>query len=281
MRFALLLLASAAFGAEYRLTVSGLGGEPDYELRFTGLAQDTAKYSGAEILSGPTATKDALKAAIARVAAQSHADDTFTLTLIGHGTFDGMVYKFNVPGPDVSAEDLRAWLDKVPAKQLVVVSTSCSGAAATVLKTPNRAVVTATKSGTEKNAVVFGRYWVEAMRDSAADADKSDSVSAQEAFNYAKQKTAAFYETQKRLATEHPLMDDSGLGTRFTLVRFGAAQRALNDPEKRLMLARKEELESAIDRLKLEKAATPLAEYKQKLSALLVELAKIQEELDK
>ncbi len=281
MRFALLFLAASAFGAEYRLTVAGLGGEPDYEQRFAALAADTAKYGGAQVLSGTQATREAIKAAIDKVAAQSRADDTFILTLIGHGTFDGLVYKFNIPGPDVSADELRAWLEKVQAKQLVVVATSCSGAASTVLKAPNRAVITATKSGTEKNAVVFSRYWVEAMRDASADADKSDSVSAQEAFNYAKQKTASFYEMQKRLATEHPVMDDSGIGARFTLVRFGAAQRALNDPQKRMMLAHKEALEAAIDALKLEKAAMPIAEYKQKLNALLVELARIQEELDK
>ena len=44
------------------------------------------------------------------------------------------------------------------------------------------AVIAATKSGTEKNATVFARYWVEALQDPTADVDKSESISAMEAF---------------------------------------------------------------------------------------------------
>ena len=46
-------------------------------------------------------------------------------------------------------------------------------------------VITATKSGTEKNATYFARYWIEALRDPAADADKNEVISALEAFRYA------------------------------------------------------------------------------------------------
>ncbi len=271
---------SVAMAADFRLAVAGLGGEPDYEQRFAALAAEHQKLAGGEALSGAQATKANLKAALERVAAQAQSGDTFELMLIGHGTFDGMVYKFNLPGPDVTAEELRGWLDRIPARQLVVVATSASGAAATVLKAPQRSVVSATRSGTEKTAVVFPRYWVEALRDVGADTDKNEAVSAREAFEYAKAKTAAFYDTQKRLATEHPQMEESA-EARFALVRFGAAQKALSDPQKRLALARREELEIAIEKLKLEKAAMPIGEYKQKLGELLLELARTQEVIDR
>lgn len=278
---AILSFALAAQAADYRLAVAGLGGEPDYETRFATLALEHAKLAGGESLAGPQATKAALKAALDRYAAQAGADDTFTLLLVGHGTFDGLAYKFNLPGADVTAEELSGWLNRIAAKQVVVVATSCSGAASTALKAARRTVVTATKSGTEKNAVVFSRYWLEALRDGAADTDKNEMVTAPEAFEYAKRKTAAYYETQKRLATEHPVLDDAGSTMRFALVRFGAVQKALNDPQKRLLLARREELEIAIEKLKLEKAAMPVAEYKQKLGELLLELARTQEAIDR
>ncbi|MBI5280382.1 MAG: hypothetical protein HY858_01780 [Candidatus Solibacter usitatus] len=280
MKLALFLLAVSASAADFRLAVAGLGGEAGYEQRFTALAAEAAKLSGAETLAGAAATSKNLRAALAGIAAQAKPDDTFTLTLIGHGTFDGLVYKFNLVGPDVSAEELASWLDRIAARQLVVVATSASGGAAGALKKQGRVVVTATKSGTEKNAVVFGRYWMDGLRDQAADTDKNDAISAAEAFNYARQKTAAFYETQKRLATEHAQLDDAALAARFAVVRIGAAQRAMNDPAKRLMLARKDEIEASIDALKLAKAATPPAEYKQKLTAFLLELARLQEALD-
>ena len=163
------------------------------------------------------------------------------------------------------------------------------------LERPGRAVIAATKSGTEKNATVFARYWVEALEDPAADTDKSDSITAMEAFTYAAKKTAAFYDAQKRLATEHAVFDDIGHGdpvraaengqgllmSNIAVVRMGAGLQANNDPAKRALLEKKEELEQKIDELKYKKAAMEPEDYKQQLTAALVELAKVQEDLDK
>jgi hypothetical protein len=158
-------------------------------------------------------------------------------------------------------------------------------------------VIAATKSGTEKNATVFARYWIEALRDPAADTDKNESVSALEAFRYAEQKTTKFYETQKRLATEHPVIEDTGKGEgvkapnaengegliagRFPVLHLGAVAAQINDPEKLKLLKRKEELEAAIDELKYRKAAMDVGDYRKQLAQYLVELAKTQEALDK
>jgi hypothetical protein len=218
------------------------------------------------------------------------------LILIGHGSFDGAEYKFNLVGPDVTAGEIAAMCDRIPARrQLVVDTTSASGGAIQPLERLGRAVIAATKSGTEKNATVFARYWVEALQDPAADTDKSDSISAMEAFTYATKKTAAFYDSQKRLATEHAVFDDAGHGepvreagngqgallSSFTLMRLGTSQHAANDPAKRSLLAKKEELEQKIDMLKYQKAAMDPSDYKTQLTAALLELARVQEGLDK
>ena len=147
------------------------------------------------------------------MARDAKADDDFVLILIGHGSFDGVEYKFNLVGPDVTAAEIAEMCDRIAARrQLVVNTTSASGGSVAALERPGRAVIAATKSGTEKNATVFARYWVEALQDPAADTDKSDSISAMEAFAYAAKKTAAFYDAQKRLATEHAVFDDIGHG---------------------------------------------------------------------
>jgi hypothetical protein len=248
-------------------------------------------------LTGKDSTKAKLSDAIAQVAREAKPEDDFVLTLIGHGSFDGTEYKFNLVGPDVTAGELAAMCDKVPARrQLIVDTTSASGGAMAALERPGRAVIVATKSGTEKNATVFARYWVEALQDPTADTDKSDSISAMEAFAYADRKTAEFYTSQKRLATEHAEFEDTGKGdavrvggsgregalmSTFTVVRIGAAQAAMNDPAKRDLMAKKEELEQKVDALKYQKAAMEPGEYKKELTAALVELAKVQEELDK
>lgn len=276
------LLTLPLHATDYRVIVAGLGGEADYDTRFQLHAVESQKLLGGECqaLIGARATKANLKAALERLT-KATAEDTLTVLLIGHGTFDGLVYKFNLTGPDISAEELRSLLDPIAARQLVVLASSSSGAAIEALRRENRAIITATKSGTEKNAVVFARYWVEALRDAAADTDKNEILTAVEAFQFAKQKTANFYETQKRIATEHPMLESGGIAQRFAILRMGAAQKASSDPAKRALVEKKDELETAIDKLKLEKAALPIDTYKKRLSALLVELAQTQEEIEK
>jgi hypothetical protein len=307
MRTPLLLLLGAALlpGATFYVTVAGLGGEPEYEQRFAAQAQEIDKLIRAgnpdakvQTLFGHQATKAQVQSVLAAIARDAKPADAFVLMLIGHGSFDGIDYKINLPGPDLSAVELAALLERIPAsRQLVVNMTSSSGGSRAALEKPNRAVITATKSGSEKNATIFARYWVEALRDPAADTDKNETVSALEAFIYAEQKTSQFYETQKRLATEHPMLEDTGQsdGTRkpspengegrvasqIAMLHIGATQAAANTPEKKALLAHREELEQQIDALKYQKAATPPDEYKKQLEALLLELAKTQAELDK
>jgi hypothetical protein len=282
---ALLLVATSLPAATFYVTVAGLGGEPEYEQRFAAWAQEIDKYvkSGAakvETLYGPNATRARVRSALESIARDAGPQDAVVLMLIGHGTFDNVEYKFNLPGPDLPGSELAALLDRIRARQLVVNMTSASGACLDALRKPNRVVITATKAGTEKNATLFARYWVEALRDPAADTDKNETVSAAEAFRYAEQKTAKFYEGQKRLATEHPRMEGDTASS-FIVARFGQASAALNNPAKRQLLERREGLEQKIDELKLQKAAMPVDEYRKQLTALLVELAKTQAELDK
>lgn len=282
--------AAPAFGATYVLTVAGLGGEPDYEQRFAALATDTDKIlkTGAqgdrivETLKGADATRAKMEAALNKIASQAKPQDALVLMMIGHGTFDGTEYKFNLPGPDISGTELAALLNKIGAgRQLVVDMTSCSGGAVNALKKDNRTVITATKSGTEKNATVFARYWVEALRDPAADVDKSETISALEAFQYAQRKTAEFYTEQKRLATEHPQIDDQQRAAAFTLLKFGSASAVVTDPAKRELIAKKDDIENKIDALKYQKSLMAPDDYKKQLTALLLDLSKTQAEIDK
>jgi hypothetical protein len=289
LKLACLLLAcvSTLPAATFYVTVAGLGGEPDYEERFTLLAtqtETTLKQKGGDIqvetLKGPGATKASLTATLNRIAQAAKPQDAFVLMLIGHGSFDGE-YKFNLPGPDISAAELAALLNKIPAnRQLVVNMTSASGGSVDALKRDNRVIITATKTGTEKNATVFARFWVDALQDPAADIDKSGTISALEAFQYADRKTKGFYEEQKRIATEHPVLQDNNKAAAFPVVRL-TADAIVTDPAKKALQAKRDEIESQIDQLKYQKALMPADQYKTQLTKLLLDLARTQEELDK
>jgi hypothetical protein len=299
----MLACAFTAQATTFYVTISGLGGEADYNQRFKMWADDidgSLKKAGgdAKVITLEAPTRDKIRAQMAEIARDAKPTDALVLMLIGHGSFDGVEYKFNIPGPDITGAELAALLDHVPAtRQLVVNMTSSSGGSIEFLRRPTRVVISATKSGSEKNATVFARYWAEALRDPAADTDKNEAVSALEAFHYAQRKTIEFFDSNKRLATEHSVLEDTGKGegekspsaengvgklaASFSVVRLGANAAAARDPLKRPLLDRKEQIEQAIDQLKYQKAAMPEAAYKQQLTALLLELARIQEALEK
>jgi hypothetical protein len=300
-----LLMTAAVLRADtFYFTVAGLGGEAEYDARFSGWAKDVDKllhevepHAKIKTLYGAEATRANVEAYLREVAKEAKPDDSLVLMMIGHGSYDEFDYKFNLPGPDLSASELASLLDKIQAHELVVNMTSASGGSIAVLEKPKRVVITATKSGTEKNATVFPRYWIEGMRDPAADSDKNEIVTALEVFRYAEEKTAKFYETQKRLSTEHAVIEDAGKGEgvkapsaengegltagRFAVLHLGAAAVVSRDPAKLALLKQKEDLEAAIDDLKYRKASMAVQEYRGQLQQLLVQLAKTQEALDK
>jgi hypothetical protein len=301
----ILISAAATVRADtYVVTVAGLGGEADYQTRFDNEAANLDKIfkaSGTGVhaytLSGGDANRAKLLVTLQQVAAAAKAQDDFVLILIGHGSFDGFEYKFDLAGPDISGEQLAEACNHIPSRrQLIVNTTSASGGSVTALQRSGRAVIAATKTGTEKNATIFARYWVEALQDPTADIDKNDSITASEAFQYADRKTADFYTSQQRLATEHPVFEDIGKGdpvrtastengegrllNQFTLIRLGSSKTAALDPAKRELLAKKEDLEGQIDTLRYQKAAISPADYKKQMNALLLALATVQAQID-
>ncbi|HEX4168728.1 MAG TPA: hypothetical protein VHZ55_24960 [Bryobacteraceae bacterium] len=302
----LLLLAAIAplHATDFFVTISGLGGTPEYDGQFAKWATDLDKAlekngPGVQIkgLSGNGATIEAIKRTLAQIGNTARPEDSLAIFLIGHGTFDGTDYKFNLPGPDITAAELARLLNRIPAnRQLVVNMTSCSGASIPWLVRKGRIVITATKSGNEKNATVFPRYWIDGLNDPSADTDKNGTISTLELYRYTAQKTAAYFDSEKLLATEHPTLTDTGnaaaarnpgaengqglLAARFAVIRPETESAGDIAPDKRKLLAKKEDLEARIDRLKYQKAVLSPEQYRQQLTALLLELSRTQAEID-
>ena len=89
-----MLFVPSIHAATYYLTVAGLGGEPDYEQRFTAQARDLDKAfrsaggtAHVYTLTGAQATAVQLRSTVNAIAQQSTANDDFVLILIGHGSF--------------------------------------------------------------------------------------------------------------------------------------------------------------------------------------------------
>src|SRR5712671_1618781 len=150
---ALAFTFGALHAASFYVTIAGLGGEPEYEQRFTAQAQEIDKLirssspdAKIHTLFGKQATKAQLQSVLAGIGREAKSGDVLVLMIIGHGSFDGFDYKINLPGPDISAVELASLLDRIPtSRQLIVNMTSASGGARAALEKPNRAVITATK----------------------------------------------------------------------------------------------------------------------------------------
>ena len=279
--YVVLMLAPVTSAAPHMVIVAGLGGEPVYASAFVEHAQATANAverlaAGVTLLLGADAGRDGIRDAL-RAHEKSPAQEPVVVVLIGHGSYDGEHYRFNVPGKDPTADDLAEWLARLPSeRQLVVLATSASGAAVEVLKTEGRAVIAATKDGHEANAVAFGRFWAAALTEPRADIDKDGRIDADEAFRFAEQAVVRHYEDAQRIVTEHPRSD--GDIARFELASISATSAL--DAVPGTAGARRDELLAEIDALRAAKGRQAEEEYFATLQELLLELSAVESELD-
>lgn len=267
------------------LVVSGLGGTDEYAEAFAAdaiaigeaLSSLDAAPDAVTVLRAPT--RETLLAALEdRVAAA--AGRTLALVLVGHGTVDAEGYRFNVPGPDVGAADLVAALAPAEAaRELVVVATSASGALLDVLDQPGRALVTATKSGGELNAVRFAGHFARAVSEPGADIDRNEILTLGEAFRHADAATRRWYEERNLLAPEHARLTGEGAG-QLALARLGALAAAGDDPVVAALLDERAELEGEFAALRAGKPDRAADEYWGALEALLLRIARLQVSID-
>lgn len=283
---ALQLFGQPASAATYYLIVGGLGGEPEYAQAFERQAQQLARAArtsvaadeNVHVLSGGSATLEAVETAFAEIATASDAADSVAVFLLGHGSYDGEHYKFNVPGRDIDGARFAELLDSLTAESVLVVNaTSASGAVLEDWAADGRMLITATRSGAERNATRFGEYWTEALTSDAADLNKNGIVTVREAFDFAQRSVADSYDEENILATEHPQLAGEGAG-QFAAARL--IERALATPQQRELTARLDELEEQIAELRQQRDSLPNDEYLDQLQGLLVELATARRELD-
>jgi hypothetical protein len=284
----LLVLPTLAAAASFTFVVAGLGGEPEYEQRFREQAAavgEAAKKAAGEqnhvvVLTGEQARRDSLRREFQEFAGKIKAADTVTVVLIGHGTYDGEEYRFNVPGADITGSELQQLFDRLPSKkQLIVNATSSSGATIELWQRPERVVITATKSGGERTATRFAQYWLQAISSDAADVNKDEVVTAAEAFDYTNRQVAASYKSDVSLATEHARIAGDETAA-FTVARIGSSAGSSADPEVTALLAQRGQIEQDLDGVKGRKASLTEDQYYDELEGVLVRLAQLQRQID-
>lgn len=287
------LLSSLARGAaaeqSHLVIIVGLGGEKKYSDAFramavsmVGAAEKKLGLDPAHIVSlgEKESTRESVQKALREVSSRAAPGDLVFILLIGHGSFQQGESRFNLRGPDMTAADFVPLLDALAAQRVVFVNTaSASGDFVKTLMGKNRTIVTATKSAQERNETTFARHFVDAFASGGADADKDQRVSVLEAFEYARREVQRFYEKERRLLTEHAVLEDGREGALARTVFLGAgdgeAQTAdAGDPELLALRQERRDVERRLDALKARKETMAAASYEEELEKLLLELAR-------
>lgn len=311
---------SASAKQTYLVIITGLGGEESYRERFHqwagdmrdaaverhGVLEENVYYLGEKPELHPDAiraksTKENVIAVFAELEEVVAPGDQLFVLLIGHGSFRSEQSRFNLPGPDLSAEDFDLLLQPFSEQQIVFVNAaSASGGFVPLLSGSNRIVVTATKSGYERNESQFGGYFVEAYAGEGADTDKNERISVLEAFNHARARVDGYYNEENILKTEHAILDDNGDGqgihdpgesegdiaSTVYLLGDAAAAEGISaaeveaDPELASLVEKKLELEGRVEALRLQKDSMPEDLYLTELESLLVELAEVTQRIE-
>jgi hypothetical protein len=301
---------SAAFAENtHVVVVVGLAGDPEHGELFRrwagtlvdhasgplGISKDRIVYlleqQEQDKRATGRSTKETIDKTLATLASTAGEDDVVLIVLIGHGSFDGKVAKINLPGPDMTPADFAALLKRFASRKVVFVNTaSASGPFIEPLAGSGRTIVTATRSGAEKYATLFGGAFIDALAGGEkADADKNRRVSVLEAFNAAKIDVARAYEQQGIMITEHSLLEDGGDGegsldpaadgkdgriaSILTLGTPASAETLPADPKLRQLYEERRELERRVEGLKLLKGNMDPAKYAADLEKVLTDLA--------
>ncbi len=296
LRFLLLAFSFSVLGVSpvlaqqtHLLVITGVPGDEEHAKNFSKWADefiDAAKKKDAvpdaniTYLSDRGATRDGVEKAIGALAARAKPNDGVVVLLIGHGSFNGSQAAFNLLGPDLTVAEWTKLLDRLSAQRVAFVNTSSSsGAFLPSIAAPGRVIVTATKTGGERNETQFPEFFVAAFNDPTADRDRNGHVSIAEAFEYAKAKVVQAFQQKGLLLTEHATMDDSGEGQLAStmFLGIGRAEGALavdtSDPAMKKLVDEKEAIDRQIAALKLKKNATDEAQYDAQMEKLLTDLA--------
>jgi hypothetical protein len=267
------------------LIISGVSGEPrlaqQFERDVASMRQALSTRFGATAValtetSTPRSDKAGITQALQTLARDSKQGEQVLIVLVGHASAQGGDVRFNIPGPDITADEIARALEPLQGRDLaIVVATSSSGAFISPLNGAGRTIVTATKSGGQNEEVVFAGHFAKALSEDVADINKDGGVSLTEAFEYSKREVARFYQQHNRIATEQATL--SGAGADGFVLRRASAKAS--DPALQRLYAERQKIEHDLSALRDRKATMRQNAYEIELQRLLVMLARKEREI--
>ena len=214
----------------YALVVSGINKNPKERLAKEKAVKDLRRFllnnakvkpdnlrilvdSNTLVIEGSkNSTAENLKEQMNAFAATVTSVDRFIFYYVGQANIVADKLRFNLPGADITHEQLAEWMSRVKAASILIVL-DCPGAGLAVkaMAEQDRIIIGAC-SADQHYSTQFSEYFVPALVDHQSDTNGDGEVSLLEAFTSASRQLDDFYRRQSLLKTETPVLEDNADG---------------------------------------------------------------------
>lgn len=305
----------------YALLIGGLGGSAEHTEKFKGYLFETQKalvetyqFNPANVIvlgetkiEGEAYVKasslaENIRAEFAALQAKVTDGDVVYILLFGHGGYENGDARFNIPRRDLGQTDYASLVGGLQAGRVIFINTaSASAPFIEALSGANRVVMTATRTGTQKNETRFPEFMIDAFTSPNADRDKDNRVSVAELFTFAAERTEQWFADNGHIPTENALLDDNGDGegsrledlessgdgnlAAVTFLSPDTGNTALlaqaGNPQAAGWLREKSQIEQEIAALKSQKGTLGVDDYYAQLEVLFIRLARGNDEAER
>jgi len=214
----------------YALIVSGINKDPEERLAKDKAVMNLRRFflSNAKVESNRlsvlvdnnssvsegsrVSTAENLKEAIKEFTVTIKPVDRFIFYYVGQANVVTNKLRFNLPGEDITHEQLGEWINEIKASSMLIVL-DCPGAGLAIKTVAGQGrIVIGSCTSEQHYSTQFSEYFVPALVDSKSDTDGDGKVSLLEAFTFASKRLDDLYRRQQLLKTETPVLEDNGDG---------------------------------------------------------------------
>ncbi|MBN2181508.1 MAG: hypothetical protein JW715_06315 [Sedimentisphaerales bacterium] len=159
-----------------------------------------------------TSTAENLQATINIIGTNSKAEDRFIFYYIGQANIAAEKLRLNLPGEDITHEQLARWIKSIKASSMLIVL-DCPGSALAAKAMSGRdRIVICSCTDEQKYRTRFSEYFIPAFTDEENDTNNDGKISVLEAFTAASRQIDDWFRQNKLLTTETPVLEDNGDG---------------------------------------------------------------------
>ncbi len=153
-----------------------------------------------------------LKSTIKSLAATVQSEDRFIFYYVGQANIVAGKLRLNLPGRDITHEQLAEWINQIRASSMVLVL-DCPGAGMAVKALTGKGRIVIGASTAEQHySTRFSEYFIPSLLDIKSDTDGDGKISLLEAFTFASKQLDDWYFNRLFLRTETPVLEDNADG---------------------------------------------------------------------